>query len=171
MEVLTFKTTFATKPFEKHCPNIQHTLLLPSESHENSTWCCHLRNNNNYILKLSYGLEKHDVTEHCIALKYKQKDNHRKVLGIDPCGGGVEYLHRDPASRKRGRKGKSRIWDSKIWPRVLRDPDPKMTALVKASSNCKRQTRPLVREGAPNQRNPQLSDNNKDLVVSPMRCM
>jgi hypothetical protein len=65
----------------------------------------------------------------------------------DPCGGGVEYLHRDPASRKRRRKGKFRIWDSKIWPRVLRDSDPKMTALAKASRNCKRQTRPLVRDG------------------------
>jgi hypothetical protein len=40
----------------------------------------------------------------------------------------------------------SRIWDSKIWPRVLRVSDPKMTALARASSNC-----PLVREGAPNQ--------------------
>jgi hypothetical protein len=27
----------------------------------------------------------------------------------DPCGGGVEYLHRDPASRKRRRNGKSQI--------------------------------------------------------------
>jgi hypothetical protein len=26
-----------------------------------------------------------------------------------PCGGGVEYLHRDPASRRRRRKGKSQI--------------------------------------------------------------
>jgi hypothetical protein len=68
-----------------------------------------------------------------------------------PCGGGVEYLHRDPASRRRRRKGKSRIWDSKIWPRVLRESDPKMTALARANSNCKRQTRPLVRESAPNQ--------------------
>jgi hypothetical protein len=25
----------------------------------------------------------------------------------DPCGGGVEYLHRDPASRRRRLKGKS----------------------------------------------------------------
>jgi hypothetical protein len=31
------------------------------------------------------------------------------------------------------------------------DSDPKMTALARASSNCKRQTRPLIREGAPNQ--------------------
>jgi hypothetical protein len=36
--------------------------------------------------------------------------------------------------------------------RVLRDSDPKMTALARASSNCKqRQTRPLVREVAPTQ--------------------
>jgi hypothetical protein len=34
---------------------------------------------------------------------------------IHPCGGGVEYLHRNPASRKRRRKGKSRIWDSKLF--------------------------------------------------------
>jgi hypothetical protein len=68
-----------------------------------------------------------------------------------PCGGGIEYLHRDHASRRRRRKGKSRIWDSKIWPRVLRDPDQKMTALTRTSSNCKRQTRPLVREGATTQ--------------------
>jgi hypothetical protein len=35
-----------------------------------------------------------------------------------PCGGGVEYLHRDPASRSRRRKWKSQIWESKIWSRV-----------------------------------------------------
>jgi hypothetical protein len=44
-----------------------------------------------------------------------------------PCGGGVEYLHRDPASRRRRRKGKSQIWDSKIWSRVPRDSDPTKT--------------------------------------------
>jgi hypothetical protein len=70
---------------------------------------------------------------------------------VFPCGGGVEYLHRDPANRRRRRKGKSRIWDSKIWSRVQRDSDPIMTALAKASSNCKRQIRPLVRENAPHQ--------------------
>jgi hypothetical protein len=31
------------------------------------------------------------------------------------------------------------------------DSDARMTALVRASSNCKRQTRPLVRESAPHQ--------------------
>jgi hypothetical protein len=99
------------------------------------------------------------------------KENNWSKFSSHPCGGGVEYLHRDPASRRRRRKVKSRIWDSKIWPRVLRDADPKITALARASCNCKRQTRPLVREGAPNKKNPQLSDNNKDLGVSPRRVL
>jgi hypothetical protein len=43
----------------------------------------------------------------------------------NPCGGGVEYLHRDPASGRRRRKGKSQIWDSKVWPWVPRDSDPR----------------------------------------------
>jgi hypothetical protein len=68
-----------------------------------------------------------------------------------PCGGGVEYLHRDPASRRRRRNGKSQIWDSKIRSRVPRGSDPRLTALAKAYNNCKRQTRPLVRESAPHQ--------------------
>jgi hypothetical protein len=68
-----------------------------------------------------------------------------------PCGGGVEYLHRGLASRRRRRKGKSRIWDSKIWSRVPRHSDPRMTTLARASSNCKRQTLPLIRESAPHQ--------------------
>jgi hypothetical protein len=37
-----------------------------------------------------------------------KKDNRGKRAS-DPCGGGVEYLHRDPASRRRRRKGKSQI--------------------------------------------------------------
>jgi hypothetical protein len=67
-----------------------------------------------------------------------------------PCGGGVEYLNRNPASRRRRRKGKSGIWDSKIWSRVPRGSDPRMTTLARASSNYTRkwQTRPFVRESA-----------------------
>jgi hypothetical protein len=53
------------------------------------------------------------------------------------------------ASRRRRRKGKSQIWDSKIWSRVPRDSDPRKTALAMASSMYKWQTRPIVREGAP----------------------
>jgi hypothetical protein len=41
-----------------------------------------------------------------------------------PCGGRVEYLHRNPASRRRRCKGKSPIWDSKIWSRVPWDSPP-----------------------------------------------
>jgi hypothetical protein len=66
-----------------------------------------------------------------------------------PCGGGVEYLHCDPASRRRWQNGKSQIWDSKIRSWVPRDSDPRKNALARASSIYKRQTRPLVREGAP----------------------
>jgi hypothetical protein len=66
-----------------------------------------------------------------------------------PGGGGFEYLHSDSASRRRRRKGKTQIWDSKRWSRVPRDSDPRKTTLARASSIYKRQTRPLVRESAP----------------------
>jgi hypothetical protein len=65
------------------------------------------------------------------------------------CGGGIQYFHRSPTSRRRRRKGQSRIWDSKIWLRISRDSDPRMTTLARASSKCKRQPLPLVRESAP----------------------
>jgi hypothetical protein len=70
-----------------------------------------------------------------------------------PCGGGVEYLHRDPASRRRQWKGKSQIWDSKIWSWDQRASDRRRTALATASSIYKIQTRPLVREGVPYKQN------------------
>jgi hypothetical protein len=78
-----------------------------------------------------------------------------------PCGGGIEYLHRDPASRRRWRKGKSQIWDSKIWSRVPRDSDPRNTALARASGIYKIQTSPLVREDAP-----QKQDRNCQTVIN-----
>jgi hypothetical protein len=40
-------------------------------------------------------------------------------LSENPCGGMVEYLHGSPASLRRRRKGKSRLWDSKTWSRVF----------------------------------------------------
>jgi hypothetical protein len=55
-----------------------------------------------------------------------------------PCGGGIEYLHRDPASRRRRRKGKSQIWDSNIWSRVPRDSDQRMIALCKGQQHIKK---------------------------------
>jgi hypothetical protein len=105
----------------------------------------------------------------------------RLIHGVEfsqPCGDGFEYIHRSPASRMRRRKGnpvpegynwatlflgdintgtwssrlgESRIWDSKIWSRIPRDSDPRMTALARTSNNCKRQTRFLVTESAPHQ--------------------
>jgi hypothetical protein len=66
----------------------------------------------------------------------------------NPCGGGVECPHRYPASRRRRRKGKYKIWDISIWSRVQRDSDPRKTTLARASSIYNRQTRPLVRESA-----------------------
>jgi hypothetical protein len=82
--------------------------------------------------------------------------------------GEFEYLHHSPASRRRRwkgnpvpgdinmgtwpfRLGETRIWDSKIWSWVLRNSAPRMTALGRVSSICKRQVRHLVREGAPHQ--------------------
>jgi hypothetical protein len=44
------------------------------------------------------------------------------------------------------RLGESRIWDSKICSWVPRNSDLIIAELAKASSNCKRQTHPLVRE-------------------------
>jgi hypothetical protein len=93
--------------------------------------------------------------------------------GLFPCGGGIEYLHRSPASRKRRRKGNPvpgdlgnpvpggykygdlalqvggslNNWDNKIWYWVPLDSDSSGTALARTSSNNKLQTRPLVREG------------------------
>jgi hypothetical protein len=48
------------------------------------------------------------------------KKIHWVIVTVTPSGGGVEYLHRDPASRRRRQKGKSQIWDSKIWSWVQR---------------------------------------------------
>jgi hypothetical protein len=64
---------------------------------------------------------------------------------------GVTNLHRDPASRRRQRKGKSQTWDSKIWSWVSRDSDPRKTALARASSIYKMQTRlsPLLSSPTP----------------------
>jgi hypothetical protein len=57
--------------------------------------------------------------------------------------------------------GKFQIWDSKIRSRVPRDSNPRKTALARASSLYKRQIRPLVREGAP-----QNQDRNCQTVIN-----
>jgi hypothetical protein len=89
-----------------------------------------------------------------------------------PCGGGIEYLHRRPASHGRRRKGKQclgvwpghptpggykygdlalqvgeyRIWGSKTWSWFPIKSDLIITGLARANRNCKRQARPLVTE-------------------------
>jgi hypothetical protein len=85
----------------------------------------------------------------------------REVWSWYPCGGGVEYLHRSPASRRRQCKGESQIWDSKLWSRVPKDSDPRKTIQVRTSSIYKRQTCALVREGAP-----QTQDRNGQSVIN-----
>jgi hypothetical protein len=68
---------------------------------------------------------------------------------------GIKLDHSVPGDINTGtwpsRLWESRIWDSKMWSWVPRDSDPKMTALARTSSNCKRQTRSLVRDGTPHQ--------------------
>jgi hypothetical protein len=72
------------------------------------------------------------------------------MFNLDPqtqnqCGGGLEQLHHSPVSRKRRQKGNpvpgvqlghpvpggSLRRDSKVWLRVLRDSDPRVTDLYK----------------------------------------
>jgi hypothetical protein len=101
----------------------------------------------------STGLESCDLS----TARYSWRNNRtefsvrsvrRLYNATHPCGGGFEYLHRDPASGWWRLNGKSKIWDSKICSRFPSDSDPKKTTLSRASSIYKRQTRLLVREGA-----------------------
>jgi hypothetical protein len=56
-----------------------------------------------------------------------------------------------PASCRRWRKGKSRIWDSKIWLQIAWESDSRMAVLARARNSCKRQTRPVVGGSLPHQ--------------------
>jgi hypothetical protein len=104
-----------------------------------------------------------ELLETVFSLWFVQRlySEHERERICPPCGGGVEYLHRDPTSRRRQRKGKSEIWDSKIQSQVPRDSDPWMTVLASTSSIYKRQTCPLVREGAP-----QKQDRNCQTIIN-----
>jgi hypothetical protein len=84
---------------------------------------------------------------------------------VDLCGDGFEYLHCDPASRRRRREGKSQIWDSKIWSLVRRDSDPRKITLARPSFIYKRQSRPPLREGAPQYQNRNCQTRHQDLLT------
>jgi hypothetical protein len=88
-------------------------------------------------------------------------------LWVKLCGGGVEYLHRSPTNSRRRRKGKSRIWHNKIWSRVPRDSDPRMTALVRPTAIVNDRRVLCHRERDINK---PITDSNKNLVVRP-RCV
>jgi ribosomal protein L33 len=88
------------------------------------------------------------------------------TLTSTSCGGGVEYLHRNPASRRGRRKGSLQLETAKYchesqWTRTrewLRRGEP--AAIVNDRSSSSQGERPIST-------NPQLSDSNKNLVVSP----
>jgi hypothetical protein len=94
------------------------------------------------------------------------KGNGLKEYKRNPCEGGVEYLHRDPASRKRRRKGKSQIWESKIWSRVPRGSDPRKTARARTSSIRTKDRPVLSSERASHKK----QDRNSQTVINIWLC-
>jgi hypothetical protein len=80
---------------------------------------------------------------------YTKKITLRNINEKTPvCGGGVECLHRDPASRRRWQKGSFRFDRMKYGHESL-GIGPEKTTLARTSSTYKRQTHPLVKGGAP----------------------
>jgi hypothetical protein len=49
------------------------------------------------------------LLETVFSTRFVQSGYKEDNRGVYPCGGGFEYLHRDPTSRRRRRKGKSQI--------------------------------------------------------------
>jgi hypothetical protein len=102
--------SFARQRLGKHC--LKAGIVEPDTELSICQAAVHARFRNNAFMKSSSGtLGGGDL---CSVLPQLEK-------GVNSCRGGVEYLHRDPASRRRRRKEKSRIWDSKIWSWVSRD--------------------------------------------------
>jgi hypothetical protein len=96
---------------------------------------------------------RHDVTDERASIQHGSVGTilnpRNRVIMLRTSSKASAHCHRNSPSRKRRRKGKSQIWDSKIRSQVPRDSDPRKTALARANRICKGQTRPLVREGAP----------------------
>jgi hypothetical protein len=63
----------------------------------------------------------------------------------------IEYVRRNPWRCRLGRPTVDCNRPNRTERRSPRDSDPRMTALARPSSNCKRQTRPVVRKSAPHQ--------------------
>jgi hypothetical protein len=150
-----------------HNPLISTSVLVAADTHFSeplsSNGLCRLSSVMSQYIHACIHTNIHSHVHTCIRICMHV---HKHTLTGNPCGGGVEYFHRDPASRRRRRKGRSQLWDSKIWFQVPRDSDPRKTALARASSTNKRQTRSLVREGAPKEQDRNCHTSNKDLVVS-----
>jgi hypothetical protein len=83
-----------------------------------------------------------------------------------PCRGGVEYFLRSPASRRRRRKGKSRIWDSK-YGGESRGTRTQELLYWRAPAAIVNDRPVLSSESAPHQQTRNCLTVNKDLVVSP----
>jgi hypothetical protein len=66
----------------------------------------------------------------------------------------IEYLHRDPASRRRRRKGKFQNWDSKIWSRDPRDSDPRKIVLERAQQHIQKTDPSSRQRGRPTKTRP-----------------
>jgi hypothetical protein len=102
--------------------------IITQHDHKIQTWTqtCSYRNLQ-WILKLVFLCETQSILHMEIKLSHSQGNSEIQWSGdtalskriawdvtifapiltiqINPCGGGVEYLHRDPASRKRRRNG------------------------------------------------------------------
>jgi hypothetical protein len=141
------------EPIRTKAMILQHVAPLPSNDYKQHP-----------LLGKDRGISKYTaaVTDSMFLRQQINYNNEMRSFLRGPCRGvigrthpvrrWVDYLHRSPASRRRRRKGNSLISNSKIWSQVPQNSDSKITALATASSNCKRQTRPLVRESAPHQK-------------------
>jgi hypothetical protein len=79
----------------------------------------------------------------------------------NPCGGGIEYLHRDPATRKRRRNGKSQIWDSKIRSASIKGLGPEKDCVGKIQQHIQK-TDPSSRQRG----RPRKQDRNCQIVIA-----
>jgi hypothetical protein len=70
------------------------------DAHNNNT-----NNNNNNLLIYMLNSTARDQLQSQHEYNHENKNKQTSKNKLNPCGGGVEYLHREPASRKRRRNG------------------------------------------------------------------